>query len=208
LTYFKLYGALDYGQVIGPRRASKKGNRPMNCAHCQRTNDEEAIFCVYCGVRMDAPVTPVAASRPATGATIDLRRNESPKEDAAKLVPPPAPQPSAPRTPTHSVPPAPTVTWQRGGYHPPHPRAGNNNWMGYVLLGVGLLFLFKQPWLLFIPFMLFCMASGGQRNCGGIGRRHNGGSGLVWLIGIPVLIVTGFWWPGILILIGLSALMR
>jgi len=157
---------------------------------------------------MDSPVSPVAASRPATGATIDLRRNESPKEEAAKPVPPPAPRPSAPRAPAPSVPPAPTVTWQRGGYHPPQPRTGNNNWMGYVLLAIGLLFLFKQPWLLFIPLGLFWMASGGQRHCGGIGRQHHGGSGMVWLIGIPVLIMTGWWWPGIMILIILGAMMR
>ncbi len=30
--------------------------------------------------------------------------------------------------------------------------------------------------------------------------------GGIWLIGIGVLLLTGFWWPGILILIGLSML--
>jgi hypothetical protein len=31
---------------------------------------------------------------------------------------------------------------------------------------------------------------------------------MVWLIGIPVLIMTGWWWPGIMVLIILGAILR
>jgi len=30
--------------------------------------------------------------------------------------------------------------------------------------------------------------------------------GGIWLIGIAVLAVTGWWWPGIMVLVGLSAI--
>jgi hypothetical protein len=31
--------------------------------------------------------------------------------------------------------------------------------------------------------------------------------GGLWLIGIPVLAATGWWWPGIMVLVGLSAIL-
>lgn len=37
-------------------------------------------------------------------------------------------------------------------------------------------------------------------------KHHGSLSGLVWMIGLPVLFMTGFWMPGIFILIGLSIL--
>jgi hypothetical protein len=178
-------------------------DRLMNCAHCQRTNDEEAIFCVYCGVRMDAPVAP-AASRPATGATIDLGRPAAPTFEAAKPVPPPV----VPARPAVAPPPpAPTVTWERSGCHPPHPqrRSGNGSWVPFLVMGLIALVLFKKLFIVGIVVLLCILAHGGPRHRSRSDGKRHGGSGMIWLIGIPVLFMTG-WWPGILILIGLSAL--
>lgn len=33
-------------------------------------------------------------------------------------------------------------------------------------------------------------------------------NGAVWLVGIGVLIVTGFWWPGIMFLVGISSIIQ
>lgn len=162
---------------------------------------------------MDAPVAP-AASRPATGATIDLGRPAAPQPEAAKVVPPPAPQPSAaaPRPhPGHAArPTAPAVTWHGGGYHPPHPqsRSGNANWVPFVVLGLAAVFLFKHFWVLGVLMLLCWMGNCAQRQSGGLDRKRSGGSGMVWLIGIPVLIVTGWWWPGLLFLFGIAMIMR
>lgn len=37
-------------------------------------------------------------------------------------------------------------------------------------------------------------------------RQANAITSAVWLVGIGLLIVTGWWWPGIMFLIGLSAI--
>jgi ribosomal protein L40E len=41
---------------------------------------------------------------------------------------------------------------------------------------------------------------------GGISVEWGGIMGGIWLIGIAVLAVTGWWWPGIMVLVGLSAI--
>jgi len=41
---------------------------------------------------------------------------------------------------------------------------------------------------------------------GGFSIEHGGLMGGLWLIGIAVLAVTGWWWPGIMVLVGISAL--
>lgn len=33
-------------------------------------------------------------------------------------------------------------------------------------------------------------------------------SGAIWLVGIGIMMLTGFWWPGILVLIGLSLILE
>jgi hypothetical protein len=39
-----------------------------------------------------------------------------------------------------------------------------------------------------------------------LARGKNPFGGAIWLIGLAIMFLTGFWWPGILILIGLSIL--
>ena len=38
------------------------------------------------------------------------------------------------------------------------------------------------------------------------GQRANEISGAIWLIGLGILFVTGYWWPGILIVIGAGSI--
>ena len=38
------------------------------------------------------------------------------------------------------------------------------------------------------------------------GHRANEISGAIWLIGLGILFVTGYWWPGILIVIGAGSI--
>ena len=42
---------------------------------------------------------------------------------------------------------------------------------------------------------------------GGFSVEWGGIMGGIWLIGIAVLAVTGWWWPGIMVLVGLSAIL-
>lgn len=53
----------------------------MNCHVCNKSNDQTALFCVYCGVRLQA-VAPVVPT-PATGQTIDLNRQFVPRMTSA-----------------------------------------------------------------------------------------------------------------------------
>ena len=165
----------------------------MNCAFCQRTNDAEAIFCVYCGIRIETLPTPIApASPPATGATIDLRRA------AAQPTTPPMPtiKPVAP--PPLGRMPAPVATWQRG-HSGSCGRNRHTNWLGPMLLGLGALFVLKNLWGFLLPIgliglgALMLVQSQSHRRWQ---RRDKQLATL--LVGVGIVIVTG-WWPGIFI---------
>ena len=39
-------------------------------------------------------------------------------------------------------------------------------------------------------------------------QQANAVTGAVWLLGLGVLIVTGWWWPGIMFLIGISSVVQ
>lgn len=39
-------------------------------------------------------------------------------------------------------------------------------------------------------------------------ERANAVTGGIWMIGLGVLIATGFWWPGILFLVGITAIVE
>lgn len=72
-----------------------------------------------------------------------------------------------------------------------------------MLIGIGLIFLLGidfWPWILFVvavPALLSGIAKDGL---------WAGLQGALWLVGIGVIALLGIWWPGILILIGLSML--
>lgn len=72
-----------------------------------------------------------------------------------------------------------------------------------VLIGIGLIFLLDinfWPWILFVvavPALLGGIAKDGL---------WAGLQGALWLVGIGVIALLDIWWPGILILIGISML--
>ncbi|NLE51217.1 MAG: hypothetical protein GX613_07400 [Chloroflexi bacterium] len=73
----------------------------------------------------------------------------------------------------------------------------------FVLIGLGLIFLLDisfWPWIMFvvaIPAFLHGLTEDGT--WGGV-------KGAIWLVGIGVIALLDVWWPGILILIGVSML--
>ena len=75
----------------------------------------------------------------------------------------------------------------------------------FVLIGIGLIFLLGLsvwPWILFVvaaPAVLHGLGGGGV--WGGLKAR-------VGLIGLGVIALLDIWWPGILILIGVSILVE
>ncbi|MBA3470980.1 MAG: zinc ribbon domain-containing protein [Herpetosiphonaceae bacterium] len=175
----------------------------MQCPTCQRDNDPEAIFCVYCGVRIESAPIP-SGGRPITGATVDLRRAPAP----APTPQPARPVQSAQQRPAVVPPPSrPTLTWahQHGGHkqqrHVQHHRhAQQGSWWGWLLLGLGALFLLKDLWwLLFIPVIFGFTALGSYNQHSSRGQQRQGKQALVWILGLGTLIATGWWVPGIFV---------
>lgn len=161
----------------------------MQCHTCQRSNDAEAIFCAYCGIRLDSAPIP-AGGQPATGATVDLQRSRT-------SSPPPAP-----RRPTMIAPPPPTLLWaqQAGQRACGRQQQHRGNWAGFLLVGLGLLFLLKHLWwVLFIPAIFGLFAWSSYNHHTRHGHQRQAKRSLVWLLGIGVLIATGWWIPGIFI---------
>ena len=173
--------------------ALKERLETMNCAFCQRTNDAEAIFCAYCGIRMETLPTPIApASPPATGATIDLGR----AAPAQPTTPPmPTIKPVAP--PPLGRMPAPVATWQRG-HSGSCGRNRHTSWLGPMLLGLGALFVLKNLWGFLLPVglislgaMMLVQSQAHQR------WQRRDKRAAVWLVGIGIMLVTNWWGPGI-----------
>lgn len=75
---------------------------------------------------------------------------------------------------------------------------------GVFLIGLALLFMGAFP---FFPGILLVI--GASTFAGAVVKRSvwSALSGLVWLFGLAFLFTNGFWWPGILILIGLSMIL-
>jgi hypothetical protein len=57
-----------------------------------------------------------------------------------------------------------------------------------------------------VPSISIEPAPASRTRRGGFSVEWGGIMGGIWLIGIAVLAVTGWWWPGIMVLIGISAL--
>jgi hypothetical protein len=173
----------------------------MACPHCDKTIPVDAVFCIYCGTRLQQPPAarrPVDDAPPATGRTINLGRERG--------VPPPPPQQrTAPRRQPaprvyQQVPvqPAPTLSRRRqGGF----------GWL-WVLLFALLLFNADVrlsggfPGLLILLGLLVFLKRAGD------GRHDAAVQGLVWLTGLGLLFATGTFWPGILIVWGISLIMK
>ena len=76
---------------------------------------------------------------------------------------------------------------------------------GILLIGLGVLFL--VPGVGFWPWILLVVGLAGLPASLANKKGWLGWQGFFWLAGLAVLFATGFLWPGILILIGLSMLL-
>ncbi|HEX6287983.1 MAG TPA: zinc ribbon domain-containing protein [Herpetosiphonaceae bacterium] len=157
----------------------------MNCPKCNRTNPEDARYCIYCSAQLVPPAPDVQDVAPATGPTTRLGGEQIP----VYTVPAPAPLPApAPQAAAASYP----GRW-----------AHNKEIGGAVfLIGLGILFLTGRFW----PGILVLIGLTAFINEGMRGHSRNALQGLVFFLGLAVLFSTGWFWPGILILLGLMAL--
>ncbi|WP_119067854.1 hypothetical protein [Aggregatilinea lenta] len=76
----------------------------------------------------------------------------------------------------------------------------------FALIGIGLIFLLNLdfwPWILIVAAGA---ATAGLILRGELTWWHL--DGVVWLLGLFVIALTGFWWPGILLLVGVSMLLK
>jgi hypothetical protein len=71
------------------------------------------------------------------------------------------------------------------------------------LIGIGLIFLLKMP---FFPTILAVIGLSSILAGLATGRGWHGIQGGVWLVGLFFLFYYNIFWPGILILLGVSAL--
>lgn len=58
----------------------------MDCAACGRHNETAAVFCVYCGIRLET-ANQRKPVQPALGKTIDLRRESGPAVQSIPVTP-------------------------------------------------------------------------------------------------------------------------
>jgi hypothetical protein len=75
---------------------------------------------------------------------------------------------------------------------------------GLLLIGIGLIFLLKQP---FFPTILAVLGLSSILAGLAAGRGWHGIQGSVWLVGLYFLFRFDIFFPGILILLGISALL-
>ncbi|GIV96068.1 MAG: hypothetical protein KatS3mg057_0725 [Herpetosiphonaceae bacterium] len=175
--------------------------RVMRCAYCDKTIPDDALFCIYCGTRLQQvqEIQSTGATAPAaTGPTIDLGR----KAQVAPPPPPPSPQQSVPHPqPRHSR------------SHPQRRHSSAGFWL--VVFGLILLFSwparFWSPWLghLFgLPGLLLLFGILAYSKKSSKGRHDEALRSLMWLGGLALLFATGFFWPGILLLAGVLSLLK
>ncbi len=152
----------------------------MGCSACGRHNETAAVFCIYCGFRLET-VNQVKPVQPAIGKTIDLRRDSGPAVQSIPATPKLEPV----------IPPMvaaqPIVQRERS-------RKSSNN--GLLLLGLAVFGLIVFSKLAIPMWALIMMGLG-------VLALRESRQAAVWLIGIPILTMTGWWW-GIVFLIMFS----
>ncbi|HEY0739530.1 MAG TPA: zinc ribbon domain-containing protein [Herpetosiphonaceae bacterium] len=160
----------------------------MTCPTCNRTNSEDARFCIYCSAQLTPRMTEVQdAQAPAIGPTTRLPETSVPIYTMPASVPNPAP--AIPHVPGHI---------SRGLRH------GNEVAVAFFLIGLGILFLTGTlfPGILVLVGITAFISENGR------GRKNKGLAALVFFTGLAVLFWTGTIFPGILILFGIMALLN
>ncbi|WP_110513673.1 zinc ribbon domain-containing protein [Herpetosiphon llansteffanensis] len=143
----------------------------MDCSACGRHNETAAVFCIYCGFRLET-VNQHKPVQAAIGKTIDLRRESAPAVQSIPVIPKlePVVPPMAAAQPI-----APVAL----------PRKQSND--GLMLIGIVLLALVFFSKLAIPTWMLFMMGFG-------VLSLRKSRQTAVWMIGIPILMLTGWWW--------------
>ncbi len=163
----------------------------MNCPKCDRSNPEDARFCIYCAVSLIAEEA--AAATPTTGPT--ERLTTPPAITVSEPAPAPAPEPAQVPAPMAMAPAMPAIAWLNSRREK---EIGGAVW----LIGLGVLFLTGTFW----PGILVLLGITGYVHETAQGRQAEAARSLIFFAGIAVLFWSGWFWPGILILMGLTAL--
>lgn len=151
----------------------------MDCATCGRHNETAAVFCVYCGIRLET-ANQRKPVQPALGKTIDLRRESGPAVQSMPVTP--KLEPVVPPMPVAQ----PIIQRKRSG------KSSNDGWILLAVVVLGLIFFNS---LSFIPLWALIMMGLGLLSL------HKSREAAVWLIGIPILSITGWWWGIVLLII-------
>lgn len=160
----------------------------MICPTCNRTNPEDARFCIYCSAQLTPPAPEVReVQAPAIGPT--TRLPEAPTPTYTMPASAPSPAPAVPHVPGH-IHRVPRHFHEAGG--------------AFFLIGLGVLFLTGSFW----PGILVLIGVTAFISEMGRGRQNNGLGALIFFCGLAFLFATGAFFPGILILLGVMALLN
>lgn len=124
----------------------------MRCSTCGRDNEREAIFCVYCGIRIETQPNYTPVQPAATGATIDLGRKAA-KVEEPKPQPQVWKQPPLPQTPV-----APPKQTQQTTCNT------SFNWMPLLIFFVVMMIISKGFVFWWLPFVFFSIWSNNNRS--------------------------------------------
>ncbi|KPL90512.1 zinc ribbon domain-containing protein [Herpetosiphon geysericola] len=143
----------------------------MDCSACGRHNETAAVFCIYCGFRLET-VNQAKPFQPALGKTIDLRRESGPAVQSIPAMPKlePVVPPVAAAQPIAPV---------------ARPSKQTND--GLMLIGIVLLALVFFSNIAIPTWAVIMMAIG-------VLSLRNSRQTAVWMIGIPILVITNWWW--------------
>lgn len=150
----------------------------MDCSACGRHNETAAVFCVYCGIRLET-ANQLKPVQPALGKTIDLRRESGSAVQSIPVMP--KLEPVVPAMPVAQ----PIIQHERS-------RKSSND--GLIVIGLLVLGLLMFSNVAIQGWQLLMMG------IGVFASRHSR-EAAVWLIGIPILAITGWWWGIVLLII-------
>ena len=158
----------------------------MICPTCDRSNPEDAHFCIYCAAPLVAAETSTAVPTTSSAERLAPSPGMAVSEPAAAAAPVSAPE----------VPSVPSVAWWNSRREQ---ELGGAVW----LIGLGLLFLTGTFW----PGILVLLGITTYLHETARGRQEAAVRSVIFFCGLAALFWSGLFWPGILILAGLTALL-